>query len=296
MMTKTLNVAMIGGGFMGKAHALAYAAMPMFFWPAPAIPVRKVVVDVTDELAEEGRRALRLRRKLQSDWRSVVSAARHRRRRHRHAERQPCRDRHRGGQRPASTSSAKSRSPARATRPRPMLDAVEKAGVIHMVAFNYRRTPAVALAQEIHRRGPHRKDPELPRHLSAGLVGRSGLAAVLALPEEDRGLRRDRRYRHPCRRSRALSCRRDRRGERAGPHLHQDAAGAAGRRSTSSAPPTKVPAAERGEVDVDDEIVTLLKFAGRRHRLARGHAQRLWPQQLPHLRDPRHEGIDRLQL
>ena len=26
-MTKTLNVPMIGGGFMGKAHAMAYAAM-----------------------------------------------------------------------------------------------------------------------------------------------------------------------------------------------------------------------------------------------------------------------------
>ena len=62
-MTKTLNVAMIGGGFMGKAHAMAYAAMPMFFWPAPAIPHRKVVVDVTDEAARsEG--AVRLRRGL----------------------------------------------------------------------------------------------------------------------------------------------------------------------------------------------------------------------------------------
>lgn len=28
---KKLNVGMIGGGFMGKAHALAYAGMPMFF-------------------------------------------------------------------------------------------------------------------------------------------------------------------------------------------------------------------------------------------------------------------------
>lgn len=27
---KKLNVGMIGGGFMGKAHALAYAGMPMF--------------------------------------------------------------------------------------------------------------------------------------------------------------------------------------------------------------------------------------------------------------------------
>jgi hypothetical protein len=32
-----VNIAMIGRGFMGKAHALAQAAMPMFFWPAPAI-------------------------------------------------------------------------------------------------------------------------------------------------------------------------------------------------------------------------------------------------------------------
>ena len=33
---KTLNVGMIRAGFMGKAHSLAYAAMPMFFWPPPA--------------------------------------------------------------------------------------------------------------------------------------------------------------------------------------------------------------------------------------------------------------------
>jgi predicted dehydrogenase len=52
--TKTLNVAMIGGGFMGKAHAMAYAAMPMFFWPAPAIPHRKVLVDVNADLAKQG--------------------------------------------------------------------------------------------------------------------------------------------------------------------------------------------------------------------------------------------------
>ena len=52
-----VNVGLIGAGFMGKAHSLAYAAMPMFFWPAPAIPRRKVVVDVTAELAESARAA-----------------------------------------------------------------------------------------------------------------------------------------------------------------------------------------------------------------------------------------------
>ncbi len=28
---KKLNVGLIGAGFMGKAHSLAYVAMPMFF-------------------------------------------------------------------------------------------------------------------------------------------------------------------------------------------------------------------------------------------------------------------------
>src|SRR4029077_251408 len=70
-MTKILNVAMIGGGFMGKAHALAYATMPMFFWPAPAIPVRRVVVDVTEALADDARHVSGCAESA-SDWRAVV--------------------------------------------------------------------------------------------------------------------------------------------------------------------------------------------------------------------------------
>ncbi len=38
---KKMNVGLIGAGFMAKAHSIAYAGMPMFFWPAPAIPVKK---------------------------------------------------------------------------------------------------------------------------------------------------------------------------------------------------------------------------------------------------------------
>ncbi len=145
-MTKTLNVAMIGGGFMGKAHAMSYASMPMFFWPAPAIPHRKVVVDVTDELAEDARQRFGFD-EASSDWRAVVS---------RddidvvdictpnnvHAE--------------IAIAAAKAGKHIICEKPlarggeeaREMLDAVEKAGVIHMVAFNYRRTPAVALARK----------------------------------------------------------------------------------------------------------------------------------------------------
>lgn len=144
-MTKTLNVAMIGGGFMGKAHALAYAAMPMFFWPPPATPHRRVVVDLTAELAEAARQRFGFD-EAATDWKAVVArsdidvvdivtpndshapiaiAA---------AEA----GKHIICEKPLARTGAEARS---------MQDAVEKAGVTHMVAFNYRRTPAVALAK-----------------------------------------------------------------------------------------------------------------------------------------------------
>ena len=144
-MIKSLNVAMIGGGFMGKAHAMAYAAMPMFFWPAPAIPHRKVVVDVTDVLAEEARQRFGFA-EASSDWMATIS---------RddidvvdictpnnvHAE--------------IAIAAAKAGKHIICEKPlartleeaRAMTKAVKEAGVTNMVAFNYRRTPAVALAK-----------------------------------------------------------------------------------------------------------------------------------------------------
>ena len=53
---QNLNVGLIGGGFMGKAHSLAYAAMPMFYWPAPALPVRSILAESSDALAAEAAR------------------------------------------------------------------------------------------------------------------------------------------------------------------------------------------------------------------------------------------------
>ena len=150
-MIKSLNVAMIGGGFMGKAHAMAYAAMPMFFWPAPAIPHRKVVVDVTDVLAEEARQRFGFD-EASSDWMATIS---------RddidvvdictpnnvHAE--------------IAIAAAKAGKHIICEKPlartleeaRAMTKAVKEAGVTNMVAFNYRRTPAVALAKRFIDKG-----------------------------------------------------------------------------------------------------------------------------------------------
>jgi predicted dehydrogenase len=145
-MTRPLNIAMIGGGFMGKAHALGHAGMPMFFWPAPAIPVRKIVVDVTEDLAREAAERFGFEG-WTTDWRAAVT--------------RPDvdavdivtpNDSH------AEIAIAAARAGKHILSEKPlartgdealtMLEAVRKAGVIHMVAFNYRRTPAVALARK----------------------------------------------------------------------------------------------------------------------------------------------------
>lgn len=143
---KNVNIALIGGGFMGKAHSLAYAAMPMFFWPAPARPIRKTVVDVTEELAStaadrygwEG---------YATSWQDVVAdpdidvidiATPN----HLHAEIAIA-----AAQAGKHIICEKPLAPTAVDAKR-MLDAVESAGVVNAVAFNYRRTPAVALAKK----------------------------------------------------------------------------------------------------------------------------------------------------
>jgi predicted dehydrogenase len=256
-MTKVMNVAMIGGGFMGKAHAMAYAAMPMFFWPAPAIPHRKVVVDVTDGMADEARQRFGFE-EASSDWRATVNrpdidvvdictpnnvhaeiaieAARA--------------GKHIICEKPLARTVEEARA---------MAEAVNKAGVINMVAFNYRRTPAVALAKKyieegrigriLNFRGTYLQDwsadPDSPlswrfqkKIAGSGAVGDIGthvvdlahylvgpIAEVIALTTTYNKTR----------------------------PLQQggvDKLGAA----------EKAADAERGDVDVDDEVVSMLKF------------------------------------
>lgn len=256
-MTKTLNVAMVGGGFMGKAHAMAYAAMPMFFWPAPAIPHRKVVVDMTDDLAETARARFGFD-EASSDWRATV-------RRpdidvvdictpnNAHAEiaiEAARAGKHIICEKPLARTVEEAKA---------MTEAARVAGIVNMVAFNYRRTPAVALAKKyiedgrigriLNFRGTYLQDwsadPDGPlswrfqkKIAGSGTVGDIGthvvdLAHYLVGPiSEVSALITTYVKSRP---------------------LQQggfDALGAS----------TKSKDAERGEVDVDDEVVSLLKF------------------------------------
>ena len=148
---KTLNVGLIGAGFMGKAHSLAYAAMPMFFWPAPALPHRYIVADVTEDSAKEAAQRFGFERST-GDWRDVVNDASVdvvdiATPNNTHAE--------------IAIAAAKAGKHIICEKPlartleeaKRMYEAVQDAGTVNMVAFNYRRTPAVALAKKLIEEG-----------------------------------------------------------------------------------------------------------------------------------------------
>ena len=142
-----LNVALIGAGFMGKAHSLAYAAMPMFFWPAPAMPVRKTVVEVNEDLARDAAARFGFENSS-SDWRKViedpsidvVDIATPNNSHPEIAIAAAKAGKHIICEKPLARTAAESLA---------MLEAVRGTNLVHMVAFNYRRTPAVALAKKL---------------------------------------------------------------------------------------------------------------------------------------------------
>ena len=174
MSKKTLSVAMIGYQFMGRAHSNAWRQVGRFF-DLPVEPVMQVICGRNAAGAAEAAAKLGWNTSA-TDWREVV-------------------------QRPdvdivdictpgdshadiaiAAAEAGKTvfcekplaNTVAEAER---MLDAVSRAGVLHMLCHNYRRAPAVALAKRMidageigevrHYRGTYLQDwivdPQFPR-------------------------------------------------------------------------------------------------------------------------------------
>lgn len=143
---KTYNVGMVGAGFMAKAHSIAYAGMPMFFWPAPAMPVKKIISDSNREAAMAGKDRFGFQSWTQ-DWRNLVNdpeidiidiCAPN----NVHAEiaiAAANAGKHIICEKPLSLTPEEARD---------MYFAAKKNQVKTMVAFNYRRTPAVQLAKK----------------------------------------------------------------------------------------------------------------------------------------------------
>lgn len=142
-----VGIGMLGYAFMGKAHSNAFRTIPYMMYPPPAIP-RMVSVSGRNEsaVAEAARRFGY--EKYTIDWREQIddpdvqlfdnggpNDA--------HAE--PCiaaaeAGKHVFCEKPLGRTAEESKT---------MLDAVTKAGVKHMVAFNYRFVPAIRQAKQL---------------------------------------------------------------------------------------------------------------------------------------------------
>ncbi|AOV96889.1 myo-inositol 2-dehydrogenase [Edwardsiella hoshinae] len=190
---KEVRIGLIGSGYIGRAHAIAYAQAPVVFNLRGKL-VREMVAEITPQLAAEAARAFGFKRAT-GDWRELVAdplvdvvdicapnslhkamaleAIRH--------------GKHVYSEKPLALNAVDARE---------MVEAAQRAGVKTLVGFNYMKNPTAKLAQEIisrgeigeviHFYGTHNEDyladPLLPIHwhclkASAGLGALGDLAA-----------------------------------------------------------------------------------------------------------------------
>jgi predicted dehydrogenase len=147
---RKVNIAMIGYKFMGKAHSYGYKNLPLFFGPQFQ-PVMKVICG-RDEAGVKAAAEQYGWQEWATDWRKVVArddidlvdvGSND----NTHAEISIAAAR--AGkivvcEKPMATSLAEARQ---------MLAAVKEAGVKHMLAFNFRRIPAITLARQFIEEG-----------------------------------------------------------------------------------------------------------------------------------------------
>ena len=148
---REIGVGMFGYAFMGKAHTNAYKKLPYMMYPPPAVPRLVAVAGRTEEAVKEAMQRYGYE-KYYTDWREMlrdpdVQLFDNGGPNDMHAE--PCIAAAEAGKH-ILCEKPMARSTEEAKR---MLDAVNKAGVKHMVSFSYRFVPAIRHAYEIVKSG-----------------------------------------------------------------------------------------------------------------------------------------------
>ncbi len=142
-----IGVGMLGYAFMGKAHTNAYKKLPYMVYPPPAIPKLIAIAGRNEPAVREA--ALRYGYEgYYTDWRQLMADPRiqlfdNGGPNNLHAE--PCiaaaaAGKHIICEKPLARNAAEAKT---------MLDAVTRAGVKHLAAFNYRFIPAIRQAYEL---------------------------------------------------------------------------------------------------------------------------------------------------
>jgi predicted dehydrogenase len=146
-----VGVGMMGYAFMGKAHSNAYKKIPYMVYPPPAIP-RLVAISGRDEDSVREAAKRYGYESYYTDWREMLKN-----------DRVQLFDNGGPNDVHAEPTIAAARAGKHVLCEKPlartakeageMLEAVTKAGVKHMVAFNYRYVPAIRLAYDLIRSG-----------------------------------------------------------------------------------------------------------------------------------------------
>jgi predicted dehydrogenase len=145
-MAKELKVGMLGYAFMGRAHSNALNQIPKFFYPPPAVPVKEVICG-RNEAALKGMADQFGWNRIETDWNKMIKSGID------IFDNCGPNDMHYEPNIAAAeaglhviTEKPLARNLQEAKE---MAKAVEKAGVVNMVAYNYRRVPAVQLAKKL---------------------------------------------------------------------------------------------------------------------------------------------------
>jgi predicted dehydrogenase len=142
-----VGVGMMGYAFMGKAHSNAYKTIPYMIYPPPAIPQLVAVAGRDEEAVKEAARRYGYAT-YYTDWRDLLKDDRvqlfdNGGPNDAHAE--PCL----AAAQPGKHILCEKPLGRTAKEAAAMLEAVTKAGVKHMVSFNYRYLPAIRQAYEL---------------------------------------------------------------------------------------------------------------------------------------------------
>ncbi len=142
-----IGIGMLGYAFMGKAHTNAFKKIPYMIYPPPAVPTLTAIAGRNQEAVAEAARRYGYK-KYYTDWRDMladdeVQLFDNGGPNDAHAA--PCIAAAEAGkhilcEKPLARTAEEAKS---------MLDAVNKAGVKHMVAYNYRFVPAIRLARNL---------------------------------------------------------------------------------------------------------------------------------------------------
>ncbi len=142
-----IGVGMLGYAFMGKAHSNGFKKIPYMMYPPPAVPDLVAIAGRNEEAVAEAARRYGYK-KHYTDWRDMIADDEvqlfdNGGPNDLHAE--PCIAAAKAGkhvlcEKPLARNAEEAKS---------MLDAVQKAGVKHMVAYNYRFVPAIRQARQL---------------------------------------------------------------------------------------------------------------------------------------------------